>query len=191
MLNWDPQSYCRFGSTCTNSPNLPTVESVYAYPSTVMLEACNLSEGRGTGLPFQFVGAPYLKSSAEYIERVLHYFEPSGVHLREAAFEPTSSKWKAETCLGLQIHFSEPQKFQSFPFGLARSERGSVEESFAWKQPPTNRVREAAHQFDWGDPRSKKSLKPVTFRRRSLRYEGLDDYRKQAEFILYPRIQTF
>ena len=42
------------------SPGLPTLASALTYPGIVLLEGCNLSEGRGTTLPFQLIGAPWL-----------------------------------------------------------------------------------------------------------------------------------
>lgn len=42
------------------SPNLPDMASVEWYPGTVLLEATNLSVGRGTTAPFRQFGAPWL-----------------------------------------------------------------------------------------------------------------------------------
>jgi len=42
------------------SPNLPDLESAAWYPGTVLLEATNLSVGRGTDAPFRQVGAPWM-----------------------------------------------------------------------------------------------------------------------------------
>lgn len=44
------------------SPNLPTPESVYLYPSLCLFEGTIISVGRGTNLPFQIYGAPNLQS---------------------------------------------------------------------------------------------------------------------------------
>ena len=43
------------------SPNLPTINSTYAYNATCVFEGTNVSEGRGTTLPFELVGAPWIK----------------------------------------------------------------------------------------------------------------------------------
>ncbi|MBX7204636.1 MAG: DUF1343 domain-containing protein [Bacteroidia bacterium] len=40
------------------SPNLPTMESVYLYPSLCFFEGTNISLGRGTDKPFECVGKP-------------------------------------------------------------------------------------------------------------------------------------
>jgi uncharacterized protein YbbC (DUF1343 family) len=42
------------------SPNLPTLDAALLYTGTVFVEGTNMSEGRGTDLPFEVVGAPWL-----------------------------------------------------------------------------------------------------------------------------------
>ena len=42
------------------SPNLRSAEAALAYPGTALLEATNVSEGRGTATPFLIVGAPWI-----------------------------------------------------------------------------------------------------------------------------------
>ena len=46
------------------SPNVPTLDSAIVYPGTVLLEGTNVSEGRGTTRPFEFVGAPWVDPDA-------------------------------------------------------------------------------------------------------------------------------
>ena len=43
------------------SPNLRRLEAALLYPGTVLLEGTNLSEGRGTDMPFEQTGAPWIK----------------------------------------------------------------------------------------------------------------------------------
>ena len=43
------------------SPNLPNAKSIALYPSLCLFEGTNVSVGRGTEIPFQHYGAPYLK----------------------------------------------------------------------------------------------------------------------------------
>jgi uncharacterized protein YbbC (DUF1343 family) len=42
------------------SPNLPSIQAIYLYPSTCFFEGTVLSEGRGTDKPFQVFGHPSL-----------------------------------------------------------------------------------------------------------------------------------
>jgi uncharacterized protein YbbC (DUF1343 family) len=48
------------------SPNLPDIQSIYLYPSVGLLEATNMSVGRGTHKPFQYFGHPDLKTAFSF-----------------------------------------------------------------------------------------------------------------------------
>ena len=121
MESWNPESLWdqnNFKWVLT-SPNLPTADSLYVYPGTVMFEGTNVSEGRGTGLPFQFIGAPYLDSE-KFTRRARElYRDERGVFLRPAEFQPTSQKWAGEVCYGLQIHVLDPIQIETFKLGLS------------------------------------------------------------------------
>jgi uncharacterized protein YbbC (DUF1343 family) len=122
------------------SPNLSTLPPVFVYPGMVLFEGSNVSEGRGTGLPFQFIGAPFLKGAVQQLKARVYELYPrlQGVYLREACFQPTSGKWQGEVCHGLQVHPVEPEKIASFSFGLAlmRAMQELGAERFQWKRPP-------------------------------------------------------
>ncbi len=42
------------------SPNMKTPETAVVYPGTCLVEGTNLSEGRGTDRPFEYIGAPFV-----------------------------------------------------------------------------------------------------------------------------------
>src|SRR5262249_60508082 len=46
------------------SPNLRSPEAALVYPGTALLEGTNVSEGRGSEMPFLLLGAPWLKAEA-------------------------------------------------------------------------------------------------------------------------------
>jgi uncharacterized protein YbbC (DUF1343 family) len=48
----------RYQLTVSPSPNLPTMESIYLYPSICLFEGTNISVGRGTPKPFEWIGHP-------------------------------------------------------------------------------------------------------------------------------------
>lgn len=98
------------------SPNLPTYESALAYVGTVLLEGTNMSEGRGTTKPFEYIGAPWLRA-----DEVIKYVESLGLRgfaLRECCFVPTFSKYAKELCHGFQIHITDPDEFEPFALGV-------------------------------------------------------------------------
>ena len=49
------------------SPNLPNAQAVNLYPSLCLFEGTNVSVGRGTDLPFQHFGAPFLESDYSFV----------------------------------------------------------------------------------------------------------------------------
>lgn len=101
------------------SPNLPNFDSALVYPGMVFLEGTNLSEGRGTTLPFLIFGAPYLK--IKMMRGLLEEAFPVknwGIKLRPIAFEPTFDKWKGQRCYGFQIHFLDYSRFKPVEFAL-------------------------------------------------------------------------
>jgi uncharacterized protein YbbC (DUF1343 family) len=89
------------------SPGLPTAEAVALYPGLVLLEGTNLSEGRGTTLPFQLMGAPWLDGYA--LARELSRLELPGLRFRPVTFRPRSDRNAGELCQGVQWHVVEPQ----------------------------------------------------------------------------------
>ena len=51
------------------SPNLPNAQSINLYPSLCLFEGTNISVGRGTDLPFQHYGAPYIQSDYSFVPK--------------------------------------------------------------------------------------------------------------------------
>ncbi len=101
------------------SPNIPFWEITVVYPGQVLLEGTNLSEGRGTTLPFLIFGAPFIKIKESFkILNSLFPFQTTGIILRPVIFEPTFNKWEKIRCYGFQIHLVEPVKFQPVKFSL-------------------------------------------------------------------------
>lgn len=49
------------------SPNLPNSQAINLYPSLCLFEGTNVSVGRGTVLPFQQYGAPYLDKDHSFV----------------------------------------------------------------------------------------------------------------------------
>lgn len=96
------------------SPNIPTVDTAFAYIGTCIFEDTNLSEGRGTTKPFEMIGAPWLNSKA-VIEKI---GRQNGVILRECSFTPTFSDYKDTFCRGIQLHVTDRDAFSPFAVGI-------------------------------------------------------------------------
>lgn len=98
------------------SPNLPTLNSLIAYTATCLLEATTLSEGRGTTLPFETFGAPWV--NPDELAAELNSRDLPGVIFRPAYFTPYISKHPNELCAGAQMHFTDRDAFQPVATGV-------------------------------------------------------------------------
>lgn len=118
------------------SPNMPTPECALVYPGQVIWEGTNISEGRGTTLPFEFVGAPFWQH--QEIFDFLNKTDLPGCCFRPIVFEPTSGKWAGQSCTGFQIHVTDPKKFLPYRTSLALLQASIVlyPGRFQYKQPP-------------------------------------------------------
>jgi len=118
------------------SPNMPTAETALVYPGQVIWEGTNVSEGRGTTQPFEFVGAPYWRHEA--IEPLLTKTELPGCFFRPIVFQPTSGKWAGEACRGFQIHVTDPACYRPYRTSLALLQAIMLvyADDFRYKEPP-------------------------------------------------------
>lgn len=118
------------------SPNMPTPDTARVYPGACLIEGSNLSEGRGTTRPFEWVGAPYL--DARRYATALEALGLPGVGFRAARFRPTFHKWAGRLCDGIQVHVTDPRRFTPFVTGLAllAVARRQGGRRFAWRRPP-------------------------------------------------------
>lgn len=71
------------------SPNLPTIQSIYLYPSLCYFEATPVSVGRGTDWPFEIYGHPTMEGDFEFIPQS-----------REGALKPPH---EGEVCKGMYL----------------------------------------------------------------------------------------
>ena len=98
------------------SPNMPTIETATVYPGTCLIEGTNLSEGRGTTKPFEWIGAPWI--DPERWGDTLNSLDLPGVHFRPIHFTPTFSKYTDEMCHGVQVHVTDRNQFKPIDVAL-------------------------------------------------------------------------
>jgi molybdopterin-guanine dinucleotide biosynthesis protein MobB len=118
------------------SPNMPTLDTAAVYPGACLVEATNLSEGRGTTRPFEQVGAPYLgarKLAAAMNERGL-----PGVRFFPTHFRPTFQKFAGEVCHGVFWRVDDAATFRPYETGLRLLEtvRSLWPADFRWRAEP-------------------------------------------------------
>lgn len=118
------------------SPNMPRVSTALLYPGQVLLEGTNLSEGRGTTLPFEVVGAPFVDPHLLALD--LSEANLPGIAVRPIRFVPTFDKWQGQRCGGVALHITEPRAVRSVELTLhvLQSVMRRWPEEFQWLPPP-------------------------------------------------------
>lgn len=118
------------------SPNMPTLDTALVYPGMCLVEATELSEGRGTCRPFELAGAPGIDPDA--LVAALARERLPGCRLRPVYFRPQFHKHAHKTCGGVQIHVTDRWRFDSYLTGVAflRAVRQSAPDAFLWREKP-------------------------------------------------------
>ncbi|MBI3200822.1 MAG: DUF1343 domain-containing protein [Myxococcales bacterium] len=97
------------------SPNLRSPRAALLYPGVALFEMTNLSVGRGTPTPFEWVGAPWLDPGA-----VIAAVGPiEGVALAPAARTPERGPFRGERCPGLTISLAPRAEASPLPLAMA------------------------------------------------------------------------
>jgi uncharacterized protein YbbC (DUF1343 family) len=97
-----------------------------------LLEGTNLSLGRGTSLPFEVCGAPWLDGYA--LAEEMNALNLAGVRFRQTRFTPSASNHTGIECQGVQVHVIDrnalrPVEMALNLIGVVRQMSGSA---FGW-----------------------------------------------------------
>ena len=98
------------------SPGMPQLITATVYPGMCFIEGTNLSEGRGTTLPFEVAGAPWLDGYRLAV--TLNHLDLPGVRFRPVHFVPSASKHAGIACQGVQMHVLDRNALHAVTTGL-------------------------------------------------------------------------
>lgn len=99
------------------SPNMRSLMAALLYPGVGLLETTNLSVGRGTGKPFEMIGAPWMDGRS--VAKELGQLRMPGVSFIATTFTPSASKFVNENCQGVQICVTDRSRMDVNQLGLA------------------------------------------------------------------------
>ena len=99
------------------SPNMPSVHTAVVYPGMCLLEGTNVSEGRGTTVPFECSGAPF--AGSEPLAGMLNGMNLPGAYFRPVEYKPTFNKYKGRSIPGIYLHVTDRKRFRPFLTGVA------------------------------------------------------------------------
>ncbi|MGB2868142.1 MAG: DUF1343 domain-containing protein [Bacteroidota bacterium] len=99
------------------SPNMATLQTAIVYPGTCLIEGTNISEGRGSDRPFEYLGAPYV--DGKRLADTLNTYKLEGVQFEPTEFTPAeipnvtnNPKHKGQKCSGIFVRVSDRNAFQ-------------------------------------------------------------------------------
>lgn len=117
------------------SPAIDSFNSTILYPGLGLLEATNLTEGRGTHKSFQMVAAPWLTNTDFITERFKTVLE-----MQTITTVPKHSKYAGENCHGLLFSPKNYREFDGVKIGLLLIKliKDAYPTKFKWQPYLTN-----------------------------------------------------
>ena len=171
------------------SPNMPTLATATVYPGMCLIEGTLLSEGRGTTLPFEQIGAPFIDPHklVARLETDSHLLP--GVFFRPQYFKPMFQKHAGEVCAGLQLHITDRDQFKPLltTLALLRAIAEIYPDQLQWRTEPYEFVSDRlAIDLLYGNPNLRATLFEPDF---SL--EGLENSWQEELESFFPVRQDF
>jgi uncharacterized protein YbbC (DUF1343 family) len=165
------------------SPNMTSLTAATLYPGIVILETANVSVGRGTPVPFQWVGAPWM--DAKKVVNLLDDFTHPGVKFSvetQTPVKPTDLRYGGKTMKGVRITITDRSVLQTSRLGAW----------LAWSihkiHPDSLKVDSAGFARTFGQPVRDKlamGLDPDQIIDSSLA-TTVEFRRRNKRFLLYP-----
>ncbi len=143
------------------SPNMPTLATATVYPGMCLIEGTLLSEGRGTTLPFEQIGAPFIDPHklVALLETDSHLLP--GVFFRPQYFKPMFQKHAGEVCAGLQLHITDRDQFKPLltTLALLRAIAEIYPDQLQWRTEPYEFVSDRlAIDLLYGNPKLRETI---------------------------------
>jgi uncharacterized protein YbbC (DUF1343 family)/CubicO group peptidase (beta-lactamase class C family) len=101
------------------SPNMRSLNEATLYPGIGMIESTNISVGRGTDTPFEWIGAPWIDATgASNLAQALNARDLSGVRFVPVSFTPASSNYANQLCGGVNILVTDRSALDAPELGI-------------------------------------------------------------------------
>jgi uncharacterized protein YbbC (DUF1343 family)/CubicO group peptidase (beta-lactamase class C family) len=162
------------------SPNMRGLNEATLYPGVGLLEFCKVSVGRGTGTPFELLGAPYVDDLK--LAAALNRAAIPGVRFVPVRFTPAASVFAGEECRGVRILLTDRNAFRAADLGLL------LAATLHQMHPEELALDRMAKLL--GDPETLEAIragKPQP-EIRTIRDRGLAAFlKRRGPYLLYPR----
>lgn len=121
------------------SPNMPDVDAASLYPGVGIFEASNLAVGRGTPIPFRWIGAPWMNAQ-EIVSRLQGTVE--GAEFSVQDYTPSKSVFAGQACRGVKITVTDRDAMRPLAVfrKLALALREVHPKEFEWRWDEVKRM---------------------------------------------------
>jgi len=99
------------------SPNIRSLTQALLYSGIGLLEATNVSVGRGTDRPFEVIGAPWL--DPHRVSQDLNALRLRGVTFEPVVFTPNADRYQGLPCGGVRVVVTDRETVRPVTVGLA------------------------------------------------------------------------
>jgi len=102
------------------SPNMRGLWAAALYPGIGVLEFTPVSVGRGTTIPFEIFGAPYI--DAERLTQELESYHFNGIDFEPCHFTPSTSVFANQECHGVRFKVTDRENVKVIDLGMVLAE---------------------------------------------------------------------
>jgi uncharacterized protein YbbC (DUF1343 family) len=122
------------------SPNMPDLEAALMYSGIAIFESSNIAVGRGTPVPFRWIGAPWL--DAERVAREAGAARLPGVEFSTQTYTPTRHHFTGVACPGVRMTITDREAVRPVHVFrvLERAIRRAHPKEFVWKWNEVKRM---------------------------------------------------
>jgi uncharacterized protein YbbC (DUF1343 family) len=99
------------------SPNMRNMMEAILYPGICLLEATNVSVGRGTDRPFEILGAPWIDPRRLAAE--MNAAKVPGIRAVPLFFTPSADRYQGTKCGGVSLTITNVEELNSVLLGLS------------------------------------------------------------------------
>jgi uncharacterized protein YbbC (DUF1343 family) len=122
------------------SPNIPDLDAAALYPGIGIFESSNLAVGRGTPMPFRWVGAPWLDAARVVAD--MKKARLAGIRFSEQDYTPAKSVYEGRLCRGVLMKITDRDAVRPVAVfvALERSIRLAHPKEFVWRWDEVKRM---------------------------------------------------
>jgi uncharacterized protein YbbC (DUF1343 family) len=171
------------------SPNIRRLEAAIHYPGTVFFEAINVSEGRGTDIPFEQIGAPWLKHSE--VAAAMNAMHRPGVRFEAVEFSVSAAarKYPGQTLKGVHFTITDRDAYRPLATALLMIEliRRLHPDQFQWTGASRREPGMLTIERHGGTARLRQAIEAGTLSELLREWEGdVASFReKRTPYLLY------